>query len=468
MTRQPLGRSTLGRMPERPVRPGSKWWDRDPSWSVDLCWYGLLVAVGAVTAWAGVAGQRSGPVLGIPSAWVALLLLLLAPAPVLLRRQHPRLALVVAAAGLVGVAALGRDSSVQVTTLAVVLVAAVAADARLRPVPVFVLAAGAVAAASGLDAVRLEQGVQPSAFVFGTFGTALAIGLGLLLRRHREALVELAARNEELSARNAELQRLRVVERQRAVVDERTRIARELHDVVAHHVAGIAVRAGAARHVQQRRPEQAEAALDYVVEAAGETLASLRRMVGLLREPSTPAEVELDGSRRAPGGSWPDTAATDLAPQPTLDQLPLLLERQRAAGQLVTLHEQGRAVALPQDVQLAVYRIVQEALTNALQHAPGAPAEVSLLWEPGQLAVRIDNDLAPSPTTTTAERAAAGTGWSACRSGEPARGTLHVGSSGPAGGWPPSSAACRPCAGGRPAARAEHGGRASTGPAGSG
>jgi hypothetical protein len=315
MTRQPLGRSTLGRMPERPVRPGSKWWDRDPSWSVDLCWYGLLVAVGAVTAWAGVAGQRSGPVLGIPSAWVALLLLLLAPAPVLLRRQHPRLALVVAAAGLVGVAALGRDSSVQVTTLAVVLVAAVAADARLRPVPVFVLAAGAVAAASGLDAVRLEQGVQPSAFVFGTFGTALAIGLGLLLRRHREALVELAARNEELSARNAELQRLRVVERQRAVVDERTRIARELHDVVAHHVAGIAVRAGAAVHVQQRRPEQAEAALRYVVEAAGETLARCDAWSGSCARP----RPSTGGARPAPG---PRPSAGRTGPPPTWPRSP--------------------------------------------------------------------------------------------------------------------------------------------------
>jgi signal transduction histidine kinase len=394
-------------MPERSVRP---WWDRDSSWRVDLSWYGLLAAVGAVTAWAGVAGERSGPVLGVPSASVTVLLLLLGPVPVLLRRQHPRLALVVAAAGLVGVAALGRDSSVQVTALAVVLVAAVASDARLRPVPVFVLAAGAVNTASGLDAVRLEQGVQPSAFVFGTFGTALAIGLGLLLRRHREALVELAARNEELSARNAELQRLRVAERQRAVVDERTRIARELHDVVAHHVAGIAVRAGAAVHVHERHPEQAEAALRYVIEAAGETLSSLRRMVGILREPPSPDEVELAGSQRPRPSARTAGTTADLAPQPRLDQFPALLDRQRAAGQRVALHEHGRAVELPLDVQLAMYRVVQEALTNALRHAPGFPVEVSLRWEPARLVVDVVNDLPPRRATPAAQQPGRGHG----------------------------------------------------------
>lgn len=356
-------------------------WSSTSPVTVDLAWYGLLVLAGSATLLAGGPITRADPILDV-------VLLVVGPTPVLLRRRRPRVALVATVLLLVTVALLGRDSSVEVTTLAVVVVTAVAADRRLRPVPVFLLAAGAINAATVLDVRRLAQPVVPSAFVFGTFGTALAVGLGLLLRRHRAALVELAQRNAELDLRNAELDRLRVAEARRAVIDERGRIARELHDVAAHHVAGIAVRAAAAVHVHDRRPDQAAAALTYIAGAAGETLTALRAMVGALRDDP------LDPGRSA-------SLPVDLTPQPTLEQVPQLLEHHRENGQRVDLEHIGTPMPVPADVHLAGYRIVQEALTNTLRHAPGAPVRVTLRWRSAALELDIANDAAPDQSGLT-------------------------------------------------------------------
>jgi len=307
------------------------------------------------------------------------LLLVLGPAPLLLMRRASRVALVAAAVLLTVTPLLGRDSGVAVTTLAVVLVVAMSREPRLHPLTAFLLSATAADLSGWLDGRRPGQPVQLSTFVFATFGTGLATGLGLLLRRHRDALAELAARNVDLAERNAELDRLRRAAAESAVADERARIARELHDVVAHHVAGIAVRAGAAAHVHRDRDDDAAQALRYVAKAAGETLTALRQMLGLLR------------------AGPPD--AHPVEPQPDLSSLPQLLARQRAAGQTVTVTAHGEPPALSADAQLAVYRVLQEALINALRHAPGAPVTVSVDWQPRLLDLRVDN---PLPASTVA------------------------------------------------------------------
>lgn len=341
----------------------------------DAAWYAALLVAGlAVYA----AGPGSGDPIG--GAVVEALLLVLAPSPLLLRRTAPRAALVAAAVLLILTSLLGRDSGVAVTTLAVVLVVGMSHEPRLHPLAAFLLSASAADLSGWLDGRRLGQPVQPSTFVFATFGTGLATGLGLLLRRHRDALAELAARNADLAERNAELDRLRRAAAERAVADERARIARELHDVVAHHVAGIAVRAAAVTHVHRDRHDDAAEALRYVAEAAGETLAALRRMLGLLR------------------ADPPD--AHPVEPQPDLSSLQQLLARQRAAGQTVTVTTHGTPPALPADAQLAVYRVLQEALTNALRHAPGAPVTVLLHWRTGLLDLRVDNPLPASPVAS--------------------------------------------------------------------
>ena len=332
--------------------------------------YALLVAAAALTT-----VVSSGPG-GIERLGLALL----APAPLLCRRRFPRAALAATAAVVVLAAVRGLDSSVAVTALAIVLVTAVAADRRLRPVPVFLFAASAVGAATMLDGARLGRSVQPAEFVFGTVGTALAIGFGVVLREYRSVIAELADRN-------AELEQLRRAETHRAVVDERTRIARELHDVVAHHVSAMAVRANAARYVGRERPEEAIAALVYVSGAATETLTALRRMVALLRTDRQPDDDH--------DGAAGEREEAPLAPQPGLARLPALVQQVRAAGQPVSLHTAGVHPALPAHLDLTAYRIVQEALTNSLRHAPGAQTAVRLDWSPHQLAVSVDNGAPP-------------------------------------------------------------------------
>ena len=372
-------------MPARAAASTLAWWARRSPGQQDLLFYALLVLAAAAGA---LMGPGQPPVLG-------LLFALVGPAPVLVRRRRPRAALTAAGGLLLLAAALRLDSSVGVTTLAVLLVTSLAADARLRPVPVFLALAGVVNTVTVLDAQRLGQPLQPAAFIFGTVGSALSVGLGTLLRRYRATL-------DELAGRNAELERLRILEAQRAVADERTRIARELHDVVAHHVSAIAVRAQAAAHVQARRPEEAGAALAYVTGAAGETLTALRRMVGVLR---TSTDESTAGGGAGPGDLG---GAAGLAPQPGLAQLPALLERMRATGMDVTLHEDGEpaaAAALPADAQLAVYRIVQESLTNALRHAPGAPVEVRLGWTDRRLSITVTNGAASAADPASPARA---------------------------------------------------------------
>jgi signal transduction histidine kinase len=142
------------------------------------------------------------------------------------------------------------------------------------------------------------------------------------------------------------------------VIEERTRIARELHDVVAHRVSLMTVQAGAAKAVAAQDPEGALRAMSAVEEAGRQALDELRHLLGVLRP-----ETDLDG----------------LGPQPGLADLPRLVEQTRGAGLDVSLATDGVVAGLPARVDLFAYRIVQEALTNVLKHAgPGARTEVRL------------------------------------------------------------------------------------------
>jgi signal transduction histidine kinase len=155
---------------------------------------------------------------------------------------------------------------------------------------------------------------------------------------------------------------------QAAVGEERTRIAREMHDVVAHTMAIMVVQAGGARRVLDRDPAAAEQALATVEGTGRVALAELRRLLGFLRE---------DGR-------------AELEPQPSLDGVGGLVARAREAGLKVELRREGTAGELPQGAGLAAYRIVQEALTNTLKHAgPGARARVVLAWTPGALDIEV-------------------------------------------------------------------------------
>jgi signal transduction histidine kinase len=185
-------------------------------------------------------------------------------------------------------------------------------------------------------------------------GFAIVVGPALL-GRHQRQQREQAEVLRELTAHTA-------------VAEERARIARELHDVVAHGVSVIAIQADAAEAALDRDPSLAQAPLHAIRSSAAEALADMRRLLGVLRE----AE---DGN--------------ELTPQPGLAQLEPLIERVQGAGVEVTLTQTGEPRALPASLDLSAYRILQEALTNVRKHAGGAPAEVSLDWQEARLRLRV-------------------------------------------------------------------------------
>jgi signal transduction histidine kinase len=177
-----------------------------------------------------------------------------------------------------------------------------------------------------------------------------------------------------LEARTAELEREREVTAAQAVALDRVRIARELHDVVAHHVSLMGVQAGAARTVMERDLDQARSILEGVEASARASLHELRQLLGTLRTPG--AEPE------------PDTGATTRG----LAGLPALIEENTAAGLPTTFTVIGQPTDVPDLVQLNLYRIAQEALTNARRHAgPDATADVRLRYSPDAVELEVAN-----------------------------------------------------------------------------
>src|SRR5262245_35583257 len=194
-----------------------------------------------------------------------------------------------------------------------------------------------------------------SATVIFTAAAIAVDSMGSRLRAQRD----LAAQTER-----AEEERAR-----RAVLEERTRIARELHDVVAHHMSLIAVRAETAPYRLTGLPEPARAEFGSLSEVAREALAEMRRLLGVLRR-DQPA---------------------DLAPQPELADLPSLVDTARQAGLSVELSAPAALGRVPPGVGVCAYRIVQESLSNASQHAPGAAVTVSVDHDSGAVLLRVAN-----------------------------------------------------------------------------
>ena len=200
-------------------------------------------------------------------------------------------------------------------------------------------------------------------FVGGViYGAAALLGAYVQTRR---------AYREELVARAERLEREREERAERAVADERARLARELHDVVAHHLSGIVVQAGAAERLVERDPAKVQAMLADIRDSGKATLTSMRRLVGILR-----AGDDTDGT----------------APQPGLERLDVVADQARAAGIKVELTVEGEPVALPSEVDLAAYRVLQEALTNVRKHAPGATANAVVRYRPRVVEVEVVDD----------------------------------------------------------------------------
>ncbi|WP_089010153.1 sensor histidine kinase [Micromonospora viridifaciens] len=213
-----------------------------------------------------------------------------------------------------------------------------------------------------------------TAWLVGALAVACAVAtwLGLAFlharRRHRHALEErgwLLERERESAARTA-------------VDAERARIARELHDIVSHNVSLMIVQAAAAREVLATMPEEAAAALSAVECAGRDTMTELRHLLGLL----APA---------ADGNDKEGDDAAGLAPQPSLSRLSPLIDRIAFAGLPVDVRIAGEPRPLPTGIDVTAYRIVQEALTNALKHAAGGKAEVTIRYAERSLRVEVLN-----------------------------------------------------------------------------
>ncbi|MGW4075835.1 sensor histidine kinase [Streptomyces asiaticus] len=184
----------------------------------------------------------------------------------------------------------------------------------------------------------------------------------------------------EERARRAE--KTRESEARRRVAEERVRIARELHDLVAHQITLANAQASVAAHLFDTRPEQTRKSLKELVETTGDALDELRATVGLLRQSG-------------------DAAAPD-EPAPGLSRLPTLLESFRRAGLEVSVHQEGTARPLLPGVDLTAYRIVQEALTNVTKHAGTGSARVRLVWNRDRVTITVADDGGGARTAPTA------------------------------------------------------------------
>ncbi|SDE29700.1 sensor histidine kinase [Auraticoccus monumenti] len=195
-------------------------------------------------------------------------------------------------------------------------------------------------------------------------------------RRYTQLLAERAV--DAISAQQASVQA--------ALAAERTRMARELHDVAAHHLSGMVVQAAAVERLVDRDPEAARAGAAWIRTQGRKTLDNLRLTVGVLREPSGPTEGDPEGG-----------APAERTPTPGLASLQELVQTARELGTTVTLVRRGAPHELPPIADIACYRVAQEALSNARQHAPGAEVRILLELAAHEVRLEITDNGSPRP-----------------------------------------------------------------------
>lgn len=291
------------------------------------------------------------------------LALALVPSPLLVRRTWPVpvFAWLVLAATAVG---LWDAHAVPGGALAVGLYTV----AALRPRRDALVAAAVLEVLTVAAAIRLAGGAWWYTSILLTGLIAAALGLGLYAATRRAYLAE-------LQDRAARLVRERDQQGELAAAAERARIAHEMHDVVAHHLTVMVALSDGAVAASVASPERAADVMRSVSATGRRALADTRRLLGVLR---TEADVDPDGF---------------LQPVPDLAELDVLIDRVRSAGLATTLEVHGAPADVSTGVQLTVYRLVQEALTNTLKHGgPSARASVRLDYRPGELRVEVDDD----------------------------------------------------------------------------
>src|SRR5215213_4489755 len=317
-----------------------------------------LVAAGVATAL--LLSVVSVPVgSGVPVGMLALGygLVLLHTLPLAARRRFPGAVLVLCVATGLAFAALFMPPFFLGPAILVALYSVAAYGRR------WVSLAGLAVAELGLAAVQLTPGrLERSAFLLFMGIIAVAWMLGHFVGDRQVYAAQLEERTAELEQAREELAR-------RAVVEERLRLARELHDVVAHAMSVIAVQSGVGAHVAASRPQEVGKALAAIEATSRAALEELRRLLGVLRQDSEPQ--------------------ASLTPVPGLADLDSLLAEVAKVGLAVRLRVEGTPSPLPPGVDLSAYRIVQEALTNVVKHAGPARAQVTIGYGDREVTVEI-------------------------------------------------------------------------------
>jgi signal transduction histidine kinase len=326
--------------------------------------------------------------------------------PLLWRRRAPAAAFGAVAAVFVVQWSLGAALRADVALF--VALYSLALHGRLRQLP---WACAVMAGALGLVAARVSTAVSVWDALFFLLSTATAaLALGLMIRIRRAQLAGLRDRAARLETERDQRGRL-------AVAAERTRVAREMHDIVGHNLSVIITLADAGAYATAAAPERGKEALHLIGDTGRQALSELRRVLGVLRE--------ADGPRGEP----------ELSPQPGLTDIDALCEGVRAAGLDVVYRTAGDVDALDSGVQLTVYRIVQEALTNTLKHAgAGARANLAIVVEDARLTITVQDSGPATPAGRPRTANEEGHGLVGMRE----RAALYGGhvSAGPAGpGW---------------------------------
>jgi signal transduction histidine kinase len=318
-----------------------------------------FVIAGVLLAWAlleALLNDGPGP------RWLRVLVAFAFTVPLVWRRRHPVAVMAVIAATVIGVALVADKPEPGAMPFPCLLIATFSVALHVRALPIAV-AAGAIPIATMLFTVSTNYYSGDGPTVADVLILAFLIAGTWTAGRVVRNRAEQAATAEATSGERA----------RQAVSAERVRIARELHDVVAHSVSIIAVQAGAAEELVERDPPQAREHMASVRKTAREALVEMRRLLGVLRE----------------------DAAT-YTPQPGLARVEELLDDARAAGVPVELREEGERPAIAPGIDLAAYRIVQEALTNVRKHAGRVETTVTVRYGDDAIALEVVN--APGAT----------------------------------------------------------------------
>jgi signal transduction histidine kinase len=333
-----------------PPLPPPAWRQRLQLGPVDLVFLAdvalALILWGGTDSWLNTQDGRHHHLYGTQ---MLLLYAAVLAAPLVLRTRFPATAWAASAVSLLWVStAIGPVSNVTYPVAGVIVYGLCLYAVGVRGKGWFVIC---VAAVTVLGAIVVDA--QTSA---GAILAAIPLLAGAIVRARRSGRTQLA-------------QQARRLEGERALLTERQRIARELHDIVAHHMSVIAIQAEAGpRKVANPPPELVESFTDIRASALS-GLDELRRLLGVMR-----------------------SSGADTAPPPGLAELESLLDSARSGGVAVTSSVSGAARTLPQGIDLSAYRILQEALSNAMRHAPGSAVRVELAYAPSALVIKVRNE----------------------------------------------------------------------------